>query len=532
MTENDLSNSSAGDCRIKVFNPATLKLVGEVRCTHIDNLADIVASAREAQREWYALTSGERRKVLLRTQANVLHSKEELIKVIMAETGKPRIEAIGNDIMAGLSVGDYCIDVIESNFQERKVDYGRLGTAFKFLGRRSFISPRPLGVIGIISPWNYPFGIPYSQTIMALAAGNAVVLKPSSYTPMTASLMKELFDGSGVPEGLVNVVYGSGGTVGKALISSGVDRIIFTGSGETGRQVMSMAAQTLTPVTLELGGKDPMIVLPDADIERAVKAAVWGSFVNAGQTCACVKRIYVHEKVIEGFARNMVNRTSTLKIGDGSSDPTVSVGPLISEEAVAEMERTVAMAVGQGGKVLIGGSRVKRLNGHFFEPTIIGDVTQDMEVCQNETFGPIVALLPFKTEEEAIHFAWDNPHALTASVWTDDLRKGNEIARRLPGGTVMINNCLYTYGLGATPWGGSKGSGFGRTHGELGFMELVDSQHIHVDDGRYPRDLWWSPYDKEALDGVEQMMDGLFKGRPSEPALKLVGLRKLMRRRD
>jgi succinate-semialdehyde dehydrogenase/glutarate-semialdehyde dehydrogenase len=532
VTENDPSNSSAGECHIKVFNPATLKLVGEVPCTTVESLAGIVSTARDAQREWYGMTSSERSKVLLKAQTKVLHRKEELIKVIMAETGKPRIEAIGNDIMAGLSVGDYCIDVIESNFKERRIDYGRMGTAFKFLGRRSYISPRPLGVIGVISPWNYPFGIPYSQTIMSLAAGNAVVLKPSSYTPISASLMKELFDASGVPEGLVNIVYGPGGTVGRALIGSGVDRIVFTGSGDTGKQVMSMAAQTLTPVTLELGGKDPMIVLPDADIERTVKAAVWGSFVNAGQTCACVKRIYVHGSIIDEFAAKMVKRTSSLKVGDGSDDPTVSVGPLISEDAVAEMERIVAKAIDQGGKVLTGGVRMEHLRGHFFEPTIIGDVTQDMEVCQNETFGPVIALLSFSTEDEVIRYAWDNPHALTASVWTDDLRRGKDIAKRLPGGTVMINNCVYTYGLGATPWGGSKGSGFGRTHGELGFMELVDSQHIHVDDGRYPRDLWWSPYDKKALGGVEQMLDGLFKGRPAEPALKMVGLRKLMRRRD
>jgi len=528
----ETSGTFAGKDAIDVVNPSTLETVGRVECTRIGDIAEIVRTAREAQAKWFAVPSSERRRILLKAQSLVLERKDKLIEVIMSETGKPRIEAIGNDIMAALSVGDYSLDLLETNFKETRISYGRLGTAFKFLGRRSIISPRPLGVVGVISPWNYPFGIPYSQVIMALAAGNGVVLKPSSYTPMTGLFVKEVMEDAGVPKGLVGVVIGSGGTVGQALVASGVDRVVFTGSGEVGRQVMRNASQTLTPVTLELGGKDPMVVLADANIERAVKAAVWGSFVNAGQTCACVKRIYLQDRIKDQFTEMMVKRTASLRVGDGSKDPNVSVGPLISESAVAEMERTVAKAVEEGARVLIGGKRSEGLRGHYFDPTVIGDVKQNMEVCQKETFGPIVVLVPFSIEDEAIKFAWDNPHALTASVWTSNMKKGKEIAKRLPGGTVMINNAVYTYGLGATPWGGSKDSGFGRTHGDLGFGELVESQHIHFDDGRYPRDVWWSPYDEESLKGVDQMLDGLFKGRSPEPALKLVGLRKQMRRKD
>ena len=228
----------------------------------------------------------------------------------------------------------------------------------------------------------------------------------------------------------------------------------------------------------------------------------------------------------------MVERVRRLKIGDGLDDPDVSIGPLISAQAVEEMERVVARALEEGAELLTGGKRPHGLKGHFFEPTIFGSVSQEMEICRKEIFGPIVVILSFKDEEEAINKAWDNPMALTASVWTSDLSKGKDLAKRMPGGTVMVNNSVYTYGLGATPWGGSKDSGFGRTHGDLGFQELMEHQHIHIDDGRYPQDLWWSPYDKERLEGIDKMLDGLFEGRSARPVIRLAGLLKLMKRRD
>jgi succinate-semialdehyde dehydrogenase/glutarate-semialdehyde dehydrogenase len=516
--------------RIVRRNPATLELVGEVPCVDAASVPMAVRKARQAQKDWTASSLDARRERLKKLQVWVAEHQLEIARTVCEETGKPRLEATNVDLMSSLSVGRFAIAEMGTLFRPERIDLGKLDLTIRAMGRGSYLHARPLGVVGLITPWNYPFGLPYSQTMMALAAGNSVIIKPSSEAPMSALWVERACLACGLPEGAVQVLVGKGGTVGKALLASGVDRVVFTGSGEKGREVMAEAAQRLTPVTLELGGKDPFIVLEDADLERTVRGAAWGAFVNAGQTCAGVKRIYVQRRIADGFTEALAMQASRLKMGWGWDDPEVSVGPLISEQALRDVEAAVSLAIGQGARCITGGRRHPTLPGHFYEPTILVGAKQDMDIVQQEVFGPIVTIIPFDSDEEALALAEDCPYALNASVWTRDQERGRRLAERLPGGTAVINNTPYTFGIGETPWGGSKESGFGRTHGHLGFLELVETHHVHWDKGGYAQDIWWSPYDQEKREAGEALVDDLFRKEGGSTLLKMLRHRRLMRR--
>jgi acyl-CoA reductase-like NAD-dependent aldehyde dehydrogenase len=495
--------------RIVKSNPATLEPVGEVVCTDVSEVPEAVSRARDAQRSWAELPLRERGDRLRELQRWVVRHQLEIARTVCEETGKPRLEAINVDIMAALSVGRFGIHEMDRLFRPVKVNLGDLDMAMRLMGRGSYLQARPIGVVGLITPWNYPFGLPYSQTVMALAAGNAAIVKPSSEAPLSALWLRKGVEECGLPKDLVQVLFGGGGTVGRALLTSGLDRAIFTGSVEKGREV---------------------IVLPDADLDRAVRCATWGAFVNAGQTCAGVKRIYVQRAIFERFSQSMARETSALKIGWGWEDPDVSVGPMISEAALQEVEAIVSRALQEGARVLTGGRRHPTLPGHFYEPTVLVNVRQDMEVVQRELFGPVVTIMPFDSQEDAMDLASDSPFALNASIWTKDLEKGRRLAERLPGGTAVLNNSPYTFGLGETPWGGSGESGFGRTHGHLGLMDLVEMHHVHWDSGRYAQDIWWSPYDLEKREASERMVKDLFSGQGGSTLIKMMRLRRIMKR--
>jgi len=515
---------------IRKHNPATLEVIGEVEATIPEEVPSIVERARTAQMGWSALPVKERERILRQVQAALCADMDALIDVVCRETGKPRLEALATDGLGALGAADFAIGRMARLFQESRVDLGGLSAAMRYMGRTSLLVPRPLGVIGIIAPWNYPLAIPYSQTMMALAAGNAVVLKPSSQTPFTALRMGEVMAKAGLPHGLLQVVLGPGGAVGEALVTSGVDRIIFTGHPDVARRVMVLASQRLTPMTLELGGKDAFIVLEDADLRRAARAACWGAFVNCGQTCVAVKRIYVHRAIEERFTELLLREVSAIRQGYDPRDPTVTLGPLISEEAVQDMEAQVARAVEQGAVVLVGGARPPEFKGHFFQPTVLSGAEQGADIVQRETFGPVVVLLPFEGDEEAVRLANDSKYALNGSVWTADLARGKALATRMRSGTVTVNNVAYTYGLGATPWGGRGESGFGRTHGDAGLEELIERQHVHLDRGRFPSEVWWPPYGEDGVEAVHTLIAMAFAGERAHLMRGLLQARRLMRR--
>ena len=478
---------------IASHDPSTGEEIGRVPVASAEEVAAAVRRARAAQTSWGALSFRERGRVVMRARKIVLERMDEIAQLISRETGKPIAEAIAMELVPTLDLMQHFARRTERLLKAERINIGQYG----LMGRSSRIVYRPLGVVGIISPWNFPWAIPLGEVVMALMAGNGVVLKPSELTPLVGLKIGEVFARAGLPDGLLEVVTGDG-TTGAALVEAGVDKIMFTGSVATGKRVAESAARRLTPVVLELGGKDPMIVFEDADIEAAASAAVWGAFANSGQACASVERCYVHENTAPEFIKRVVEKTHILRQGPGSHEGT-DVGAMSSERQLKIVEEQINDAVARGAQVLTGGGRARTLpSGTFYEPTVLTNVDHMMMVMREETFGPVLPLMTFKTEDEAIRLANDSAFGLTASVWTKDVKRGQRVAAQIEAGTVMVNEVLYTHGIAQTPWGGVKQSGLGRTHGRLGLLEMVTPQHIHVNRITLLPDLWWFRYTPHA----------------------------------
>ena len=470
------------------YDPATGEEIGRAPLTSSQGVTQATRRAREAQPAWAALSFRERGRIILKARQIVLDEVDGIATLISRETGKPIAEAISMEIVPTLDLMQYFARQTAKLLRPQKIDIGQYG----LMGRSSRIIYKPVGVVGIISPWNFPWSTPLAEVVMALMAGNAVVLKPSELTPLTALKIGQVFNRAGLPDGLLNVITGDGST-GAALIDARVDVIMFTGSVATGKRVAEAAARHLTPVVLELGGKDPMIVLEDADLENAARGAVWGAFANAGQACASVERCYVQESIAPKFIERIVTETRALKQNIGASDDT-DVGAMSSEKQLRIVEDHVNDAVRLGARVLTGGRRAANFNGPFYEPTVLTDVDHSMDVMREETFGPVLPVMTFNTEDEAIGLANDSAYGLTASVWTKNIARGRRLAQRIEAGTVTVNEVLYTAAVAQTPWGGVKDSGYGRTHGRLGLLEMVTPQHIHVNRVAFLPDLWWFRY--------------------------------------
>ncbi|HKC64300.1 MAG TPA: aldehyde dehydrogenase family protein [Pyrinomonadaceae bacterium] len=474
------------------YDPATGEEVGRAPIASAEEVAEAVKLARRAQAAWGMQSYGERAKLVMRARRIVLDELEEIALLISRETGKPVAEAISMELVPTLDLMQFFARRTSRLLRPQKINIGQYG----LMGRTSRIVYKPLGVVGIISPWNFPWAIPLGEVVMALMAGNAVVLKPSELTPLVGLKINDVFKHAGLSEGLLQVVTGDGAT-GAALVEAGVDKIMFTGSVATGKRVAESAAKSLTPVVLELGGCDPMIVLEDADIEIAASAAVWGAFSNSGQACASVERCYVHESVSQKFIESVVDKTRALKQNLGAGEDA-DIGAMSSERQLSIVEEHVSDALKRGARVLAGGRRARSLSGSFYEPTVLVDVDHTMTVMREETFGPVLPVMTFKSEDEAIRLANDSVFGLTASVWTKSVRRGRALAERIEAGTVMVNEVLYTHGIAQTPWGGMKQSGMGRTHGRLGLFELVTPQHVHVNRISRLRDMWWFNYSPRA----------------------------------
>ncbi len=483
------------------YDPGTGEEIGRAPLCSPEQVKAAVERARAAQPTWANLSFRERRRIILRARALLLDNSDEIAQLISRETGKPVAEALAMEIVPTLDAMHYFAHAAENLLQPQKIDIGQYG----LMGRSSRIVFKPLGVIGIISPWNFPLATPAQEVVMALIAGNAVALKPSELTPLIALKIGELFTRAGLADGLLEILTGDGST-GGALVDARVDKIMFTGSVATGKRVAEAAAKYLTPVVLYLGGKDPMIVLEDADINNAARGAVWGAFANSGQACASVERCYVHETIASRFIERVVAETRTLKQGLGAEE-NIDVGSMTNERQLEIVEEHVNDAVRRGAQILAGGKRAANLKGFFYEPTILTQVDHRMTIMRDETFGPVLPVMTFKTEAEAIDLANDSVYGLTASVWTRNIAKGKRIAELIHAGTVMVNEVVYTHGIAQTPWGGIKESGYGRTHGRMGLLELVTPQHIHVNRISFLPDLWWFRYGPKAA----KLFSGLAK---------------------
>jgi succinate-semialdehyde dehydrogenase/glutarate-semialdehyde dehydrogenase len=465
---------SAGSRRLyRLRNPATLAPAGEFEAASGEDVQDALESARKAQPGWAELGFDERARYLYRALAALVERQDEVTDVILRETGKARFEAVAMEILAGCdSLGFYAKRAGEILRTRKRRMHGLKG-----LAKQLRIVYRPLGVAGIITPWNDPFILSLNPTVQALMAGNAVLLKPSEVTPYSGKLVGDLFEAAGLPDGVLNVLLGDAET-GAALTAAGVDKISFTGSVATGREVAAACARQLIPCTLELGGKVPMIVCADANLDRAVNGALAGAFVNAGQACWGTQRVYVVGEVYEEFTRKVLAKAAELRQGaEGEFD----VGAICGQEQLEVITRQVEEARHKGARVLAGGRRNPDLPGLFYEPTVIVDVNHDMELMREETFGPVLPIMRVRDEEEAIRLANDARYGLHANVWTRDKRKGREIAQSLETGAVSVNERPITYGTLEAPHGGRKESGLGQVNGEMGLRSNCHALPILVD---------------------------------------------------
>jgi succinate-semialdehyde dehydrogenase/glutarate-semialdehyde dehydrogenase len=492
MSTQTLPAQSKETREVVSYDPATGEEIGRAPLASLEDVRQAVARARAAQPAWANLPFRERGRVILQARKLMLAERDQIAHLVSRETGKPVAEALSMEIVPTLDAMHYFAHAAENLLRPQKIDIGQYG----LMGRSSTIVFKPLGVVGIISPWNFPLATPADEIVMALMAGNAVVLKPSELTPLIALKIGDIFSRAGLPKGLLEILTGDGST-GAALIDAHVDKIMFTGSVATGKRVAEAAAKYLTPVVLELGGKDPMIVLEDADIENAARGAVWGAFANAGQACASVERCYVQESIATKFVEQVVAETRALKQGLGT-DESVDVGAMSNQRQLEIVAAHVSDAKQRGAKILTGGRRGTNPEGLFYEPTVLTNVNHTMTIMRDETFGPVLPVMTFKTEDEAIRLANDSVYGLTASVWTKNIRRGRRLAERIEAGTVMVNEVVYTHGIAQTPWGGVKDSGYGRTHGRMGLLELVYPQHIHVNRIFFLPDLWWFRYSSRA----------------------------------
>jgi acyl-CoA reductase-like NAD-dependent aldehyde dehydrogenase len=471
-----------------VHNPATQEVIGTLPSLTAAQIADSVSKAASAQIRWAATPVRDRLRILGRFAELLCDQKETVAAVISREAGKPEAEALSTEILVVLDTVKYLQNHVPPFLRPDPVAHGNPIMKLK----AGQLLREPYGVVGIISPWNYPFSLPSVQTLTALATGNAVVLKPSEFTPFSSLELEKLLRAAGLDPELLQVITGDG-AAGAALLSARIQKVIFTGSVATGKRVAQVAAARLLPVVLELGGKDPMIVLHDADINVASSAAVWGAFMNAGQTCLSVERCYVHESIYSKFLDACVAKTGKLRVGSGT-DPNVDVGPMIHERQLRIVQSHVGDAVARGARLLAGGKALSHLGPNFFAPTILADVDHSMTIMREETFGPVLPVCSFKTDDEAVALANDSDYGLAASVFTNNRKRGEALARRIHAGTVMVNDVIACFGISEAPHGGVKASGIGRTHGRFGLEEMVWPKY--VDSDRVPRmkKLWWYGY--------------------------------------
>jgi acyl-CoA reductase-like NAD-dependent aldehyde dehydrogenase len=481
------SNGEPGGAWFDVENPATGQVVASVEAVPPERIPELAARARAAQPGWEALGFEGRAQVFRRCQKWVVANSDRIVETIVSETGKAWEDAQLAEVAYAAGAFGFWAKNAEKYLAEERVK-----TASPFVkGRKLILRYAPVGVVGVIGPWNYPLTNSFGDCIPAMAAGNAVLLKPSHVTPLTSLLMAEMLRECGLPEDVYQVVPGRGDT-GSALIDE-VDFVMFTGSTETGKKVMERAARTLTPVGLELGGKDPMVVCSDADIERAANAAVHYSMQNGGQTCISTERVYVEEPIYDEFVSLVGRKLGALRQGVPQGPGSVDLGAMINPPQSDVVEEQVKDAVDKGARVVAGGHR-SDAGGHFFEPTLVVDVDHSMELMREETFGPTLPIMKVRDADEAVRLSNDTPYGLQASVWTKDVAKGERLARRIEAGTVTVNDAQVNYMAFELPMGGWKASGLGSRHGADGIRKYTKKQALLVTRFAPKKDLHMVPY--------------------------------------
>lgn len=488
--------TKSGRRRLGVANPATQQAYGEITVDTDVQVRAAIERARAAQAGWAALGFDGRARYLRRALAVLLKNQEDYIKVIRRETGRSKVETLMMEILPSCDSLSYNAKHAKKALADERPGMHLLKT------KKLLITYKPLGVVGIITPWNGPFVLSLNPTVQALMAGNAVVLKPSEVTPFSGRLVGELFKAAGLPRDVLTVIDGDGET-GAALVNGGVDKIAFTGSVATGRKIGEACGRNLIPCTLELGGKDPCIVCADADLDRAAKGVVFGAFMNTGQFCCSTERVYVVESVADEFIRKVLAEVKALRQGrDGEYD----LGPMIFEKQIEIVERQVEDAKKKGATVLTGGKRNAALGGLFYEATLLTDVTHDMAVMTEETFGPVLPIVRVKDEREALRLANDSLYGLSSTLWTRDDDKAIRIGKQIESGSVCVNDSSVTYGAFEAPFGGRKTSGLGQIHGKDGLKGYTFAQPILLDRFNQKEEHVWYPFTAEKGVFLQKLM--------------------------
>src|SRR5438067_5540595 len=478
---------------VESFSPLTGESLGSVPALSPADVQGVVDDVASVQPFWAQLPLAGRARYMLRAAQVILDQMDEIAELLSREQGKPINESYIMEVIPTIDALHWIADAGQQILADERIPQPQVFTKL----RKSVFSYEPLGVVGVIAPWNYPWSIPFGEVAMALMAGNGVVLKPASLTPLIGDRIRDVFERAGLPEGLVRTVHG-GGAIGNALVESSAAKIFFTGSVDVGRRVGMACAERLKGSVLELGGKDAQVVCADANMDNAISGCLWGSFANAGQTCAGIERVYVVGEVADRFIDGVVAGAEALRLGDPASFDT-EIGPMVSRDQYELVKELVDDALANGAELRCGGpvEDERWPDAAFYAPTVLTGVTHEMRIMREEIFGPVVPIVTVDSEEEAIAMANDSVFGLSASVWTLDRDKGDRIARRLEAGSVWINDHMYSHGTCQCSWGGIKDSGIGRAHSKFGFYECVNIKHVAWEPSRV-KDFWWHPYD-EAL---------------------------------
>ena len=472
------------------LNPATLELVGKASLASALDCQTAIQAARKAFPEWKAMPVSARQKIFRKAKKILLQKSEEAARLITAEKGSPYTESYSCEVFASLGALDYYARKLKKLLNPHSVKH----TVSLFFNKKSSFRFEPLGPTLIISPWNFPFLIAMYDILGALSSGNTVILRPSSSTPFTGLMVGEIFAEAGLPQGVLNIINCKISQAEEMICHPDIQTVMFTGSVATGKRIMELASRNLSNLVLELGGKDPMIICADADIERAARGAVWAGFMNCGQSCGSVERVYVAEEIAEEFTQRVVDLAKNIRVGN-PADPGVEIGPMATLSQLKTVKEHIQDALDKGAEIVCGDKNKTNLPGYFINPTVLSKVDHRMKIMTEETFGPVLPIMPFADPEEAVFLANDSSLGLTASVWTRSKKTAAWMAGRIETGSVTVNDHMFSFIEPAAIWGGIKQTGRGRSHGPFGLQELVNIKFVSFDFLNKKKQLWWFPYD-------------------------------------
>ncbi len=491
------------------INPRTGDTIGEFVSSNTDDIPSIIKKVQTAYEHWANLSLKTRLELMRKAYRQFYHYQDEIAQIISDETGKPLAEAYSSEILPVLDCFKYYLKYLPKLLKSSRI--GSMNPILKL--RKGIVRYEPLGIIVVISPWNFPFILAMQHIIPAIFAGNAVIHKPSEHTTLTGLKIREIFDRAYLPKGVLEIVTGLA-DVGKTLVNAKVDKIIFTGSTEVGKKIYSSAAQNLIPVNMELGGSDPMIVLEDANLERAANGALWGTFCNAGQACLSVERLFVHESIIDHFVEMLVRKAQNIrfhhkKIMEGD------ISCLANEVQFEKISSIVNDAVKKGAIIKFGGKAREDLGEWYYEPTVLTNVDSSTEILKQEIFGPVLAVTSFLSDDEAVFLANNSEFGLGASVWTQNKKRGLRLARQIQAGSVLVNDLIIQVAQIEAPYTGYKNSGIGISHGPWGVMGVTKPKYINSDrpfvrailkiisKNLVNNDVWWFKYDEKFVDNFK-----------------------------